>query len=121
MEKECKKANCTSHNSKEKCGQCTKDSMFEVTPPKKKAEGELSEPKVENEYQEYWMVHRGHSSNMSSRTVATYDSEAKAAEQAMKLALDNPDKSFYVLKTVAVFRSKVEKSFLDFRTEGNIK
>ena len=78
-------------------------------------------PTEEKEYKTYWMVHRGEKCNPHNAAVAVYFDEKKAMEDAMKLALDHPTKRFYVLKTVAVFENKVEKSYLDFRAEEYFK
>jgi len=87
----------------------------------KSPETTSEKPTEEKEYKTYWMVHRGEKCNPHNASVATYMDEKKAMEDAMKLAMDNPTKRFYVLKTVAVFESKVEKSYLDFRAEDYFK
>lgn len=78
-------------------------------------------PAEVKEYKTYWMVHRGEKPNPHNAAVAVYTDEKKAMEDAMRLAMDHPTKKFYVLKTVAVFESKVEKSYLDFRAEEYFK
>lgn len=67
-----------------------------------------------DEVKTFYMIHCGHKSGKRFESIKVYTEEEfdKMKEDLMKLALDNPNKRYYYLKTQGSFINRVKDAVL---------